>query len=497
MLEVRGLQKFYVGNAALRWGEEDSVQFLAGEVHALAGENGAGKSTLMKIISGIERPSSGTMSLGGHPFQVESIAAARELGLEIVLQESGLIPTMTVAENLFLGREQEFSSLGILNRSRMREASQEALNRVNSQVDPNAVVESLDLETQKFIELARALAHKPRVLIIDEMTASLSLRGVAELKRIMGACASGGATVLFISHYLEEVFELCDQVTVLRDGQLVATTRTAETSEEELQILMVGRSLIGSLYHNEDRLSPRSKVVLSVDNLTVADKVQNCTFSVREGEILGIGGLVGCGAQDIAMAIYGMASLSGGSVKIKGKSFVPTGPRTAIEAGLAYVTGDRERNDLLLQIPIQDNVVLPSLPWRSRFGLLSRRSDRFAVGRLIEKLQIACQSSSDLPMNLSGGNRQKVVLARWLVRDYPVLVLHNPTRGVDVGAKSEIYALLRSLAAEGAGILLISDELNELIGMSDRVLMMRKGKFTGEFTHESAMTEEALIECMV
>ncbi|MCU1439244.1 MAG: hypothetical protein JWP85_241 [Rhodoglobus sp.] len=495
-LKLTAITKNYGATRAVAFGAEESLTFSAGEIHAVAGENGAGKSTLMKILSGIVSPTSGSMELDGVSFAPNSVAEARALGVEIVLQEPGLIPTMTVAENLFLGREDHYSTVGMLNPIRQRKAAAEALAFVGLGLNPSLLVSELDLETQKLVELARAMAFKPRVLIIDEMTASLGKSGVNRLYSLLKQCAGLGVAVLYISHYLEELFSLCDRITVMKDGRLVQTMASADLTEAELQTMMVGRSLVGTLYHAELREDAREQVLLDIRDLWVGDKVKGVSLAIRSGEIVGVGGLVGCGNEQLAEAVFGSIARDSGRVTFRDSPVQRASQRKSIRMGVGFVTGDREKNDLILQHTIQDNALLPNVPFRGVFGFLSRRRDKSDVSMLIDRLKVVCGGPQDAPGNLSGGNRQKVVLAKWLMRDYRLLILQNPTRGVDVGAKSDIYAVIRSLASRGVGVLLVSDELNELIGMSDSILMMRDGEVSGVADKESGPTEELLVGMM-
>jgi ribose transport system ATP-binding protein len=495
-LKLTAITKNYGATKAVAFGAEESLTFSSGEIHAVAGENGAGKSTLMKILSGIVGATSGSMELDGVPFAPSSVSDARALGVEIVLQEPGLIPTMTVAENLFLGREDHYSSFGVLDPFRQRKAAADALAFVGLAINPSVRVSDLDLETQKLVELARAMAFKPRVLIIDEMTASLGKAGVNRLYALLKQCAALGVAVLYISHYLEELFSLCDRITVMKDGRLVQTMASTDLTEPELQTMMVGRSLVGTLYHTELREDAREQVLVDIRDLRVGSKVRGVSLAIRSGEIVGVGGLVGCGNEQLAEAVFGSLARDSGSVTYRGRPSERASQRKSIRMGIGFVTGDREKNDLILQHSIQDNVSLPNVPFRGVLGVLSRRRDKSDVAALIDRLKVVCRGPQDMPGNLSGGNRQKVVLAKWLMRDYGLLILQNPTRGVDVGAKSDIYAVIRSLASRGVGVLLVSDELNELIGMSDSILMMRDGEISGAVDRESGPTEELLVGMM-
>lgn len=497
-LALKGIRKAYDVSTVLDLTDCGDVVFRRGEIHALAGENGAGKSTLVKVVCGLVPPTEGTMELDGKPYSPANLADARAAGVEIVLQEPGLVPGLTVADNLFLGRERLYSRFRLLNGRRRDELARNALQRVGATIPTGMRAGDLDLESQKFVELARALAFQPRVLVVDEMSASLTKQGVVRMSRVLREVATEGTTILFISHYLEETFDLCQRVTVLKDGRHVRTLATTELDESQLQTLMVGRSLVSELYHDEARVpAAASAAVLSISGLSAGKAVRDFSLDVRGGEIVGLGGLVGCGSEDVAHAVFGVGNVSGGKMALSGEPYRPGSSRQAIDRGVGFVSGDREANDLLLQATIQDNIALPTLPMRSRWGVTSRREDAVEAGKVIRQLSIACRGPADYPANLSGGNRQKVVLGKWMLRRPRLLVLQNPTRGVDVGAKSLIYRTLRELAGMGTAILLISDELNELRGMSDRIVIMRRGAIAGKFDGSTNPSEEDLVACMV
>jgi ribose transport system ATP-binding protein len=498
-LALRGIRKTYDATTVLDLSQGADVVFRRGEIHALAGENGAGKSTLVKIVCGLVNPSAGMMELDGAPYAPGTLADARAAGVEIVLQEPGLVPGLSVADNLFLGRERLYSKFGFLDGRRRDRLARAALERVGLSILPDMRAGDLDLESQKFVELARALAFEPRVLVIDEMSASLTRQGVMRMSQVLREAAAAGTAILFISHYLEETFDLCQQVTVLKDGRHVETLPTAGLDESQLQTLMVGRSLVSELYHEGERaaFSPAAPPVLAISGLGAGKAVRDFDLDISAGEIVGLGGLVGCGSEDVAHAIFGVGRAGSGTMKLAGRPYAPHGSREAIDSGVGFVSGDREANDLLLQATIQDNIALPTLPSRAKWGVTSRSDDAARSRTIIEQLAIACRGPADFPSNLSGGNRQKVVLGKWMLQRPQLLVLQNPTRGVDVGAKSLIYRTLRELAGLGTAILLISDELNELRGMSDRIIVMRRGAIAGQFDAHTSPSEEDLVACMV
>lgn len=498
VLQASGLEKQYEGTKALCWDAEPAFEVAAGEIHAVVGENGAGKTTLLSILAGLVAPSAGTVHLAGGNYAPRNVAASRLLGLEIVLQEPGLIGALTVAENFFLGRHAAADTrLGYIRRRRGIEQVRDALAGVAPHVSPRVLASSLSLEDQKLVELARAVHFSPKVLLIDEMSASLSHSGLQRLFAILREQTAEGVAVLYISHYLEEVRELCDRVTVLRDGRIVATLSTEEADERRLTSLMVGRDVSTSLYRTDTNVRGATETLLTAQNLRLDGAYRNISLEVGRGEILGIGGLVGCGSDPLARTLFGAVKPSGGTIILGGAAFAPRTPRDAIKRGVAYVPPDRDREGILLRLPISTNVTLAGLPRLARMGIYSGRGEAHIVQRLIRELSIRCRSEKDLPLKLSGGNRQKVVLAKWLHTEPCLFILHNPTRGIDVGAKAEIYRLIDQLAQQGAAVILISDDLQELIGMSDRIMIMRKGEVSHQTVRDRAPTEDELITYMV
>ncbi|HEX5534473.1 MAG TPA: sugar ABC transporter ATP-binding protein [Actinomycetales bacterium] len=498
LLQIRHLVKKYPGTVAVNIQPGSGVAFAAGSIHALVGENGAGKSTLIGTLGGVVAPEERDILLGGTAFTPGTAPEARSLGIETVRQDSGLVPTLTVAENLFLGRESAFKKAGFLFPAKRRALAAQALAALElNDIRPNQLAGSLDLERQKFVELARALYFQPRVLIIDEMTASLSRKGVQRLFTLLREQAARGVLIIYISHYLEEVFELCDRITVLKDGSVVTTVPSGDVDEDQLSTLMVGRSTRESMFHEELRPEESSDVVLQADGIGVDGAFEDVSFVLRSGEILGVAGLIGCGSEEIGLALFGARPLTSGWMQLDGVPYAPNSPRQAIARGVAHVPSDRDTHGVVLRMSIAENAVLATLRWLSRVGFLSPRRDRRRAQDLIRELGISCRGPRDLPLNLSGGNRQRVVIAKWMVRDNRVLVLHNPTRGVDVGAKAELYRVIRSLSQAGQAILLISDDLQELLGLSDRIIALRRGRISTEFPKGSSPTEELVVAHMI
>jgi ABC-type sugar transport system ATPase subunit len=496
-LEVIGLRKEYPGTLAVDLDPAAPLAFRRGEIHALVGENGAGKSTLVSMIAGVVSPTGGTMKLAATDYAPRDVVDARRTGVDIVLQEPGLVDTMSVEENLILGRETVYARWQMLLPRARRAPAAAALARLRRSIPLGAAAGGLSLEDQKFVELARALSQAPRVLAIDEMTASLSERGVPELFEILRAFAAEGGTVIYISHYLEEVAALCDRVTVMKDGRVVRTLDAKATTEDELSTLMVGRSLKGSLYRSDTTARTDGDVVLEVRGLAVRDRFRDVDLTLHAHEIVGIAGLIGCGSETLALALFGDVRPDAGEIHHRGRPIRLREPSDAIAAGIAFVPGDREREGLILNLALDRNIGLPSVPWLSRFGLIGPTVERRIAARLMKELRIVARAPSDVPFSLSGGNRQKVVISKWLVRENGVLILHNPTRGVDIGGKAEIYALVRDLAERGVAILLISDDLPELLGLSDTLVVMRRGSVSAVVRRDERPTEETVIGFML
>ncbi|AQW46740.1 sugar ABC transporter ATP-binding protein [Streptomyces violaceusniger] len=495
-LVLRGLRRHYPGTKALDWHDDTSLTIDRGRVHGLLGENGAGKSTLLSVIAGLSPLSAGSMELLGRPYSPDSVVRARRSGVEIVLQEPGLVPSLTVAENFLLGRGPVASRAGIVLPGRTVRAVGDALQEIAPHVSPRIRAGSLSLEDRKLVELARAMHFKPSVLLVDEMSACLGHTRLELLFNALRRLRDDGVAIVYISHYLEEIHRVCDTVTVLKDGRLVETL-PARTDTNRLTRLMVGRDIAATLYRTDGTANTGGERVLAVDGLTLANFYSDISFTLRAGEILGIGGLVGCGSEELARTLFGDLRADSGSIALADAPFAPAGPREAIRRGVAYVPPDRDREGVILRLSLLQNILLPTLRKRSLLGLYPGRSDTGISTRMINDLAIRCRGASDVPFHLSGGNRQKIVIAKWLVHPPKVLILHNPTRGIDVGAKSEIYALIQRLAQAGTAILLLSDELPELLGMSDRILVLRRGAMTYEARREDQPTEELLVSRMI
>jgi len=482
VVRLRGVSKEFPGVVAV---DGVDLDILPGEVHVVAGENGAGKSTLMKLLSQVERPTSGEIYISGERVEFHGPGHARRLGVAMVYQEFALAPHLSVAENLFLGREPGRG--GFVNRRAEKEEARGLLRRVGLEVDPDRLVSSLTVAEQQRVEIAKALAIDARVVIMDEPTATLAEKEIEELFEVIRDLTSHGRAVLYISHRLDEIFRIADRVTVMRDGKVVATLPVEELDEAKLVRLMVGRE-IGNLYPKPE--AEIGEVLLRVRGLSRGERLKDCSFEVRAGEILGFAGLVGAGRTELARAVFGADPVDSGEIELEGRPLRIRKPQDAIEAGIGYLTEDRKGEGLALQLGIDQNITLASLP--ARLGFIGLGRERSIAERRREQLNIRTPSVRRKVQVLSGGNQQKVVVARWLETRARVLFFDEPARGIDVGAKAEMFALIGELAREGRGIVLISSYLPELINMCDRILVMRDGRVAGVLEREE-FSEEGII----
>jgi ribose transport system ATP-binding protein len=491
VLRMEAISKAFPGVQAL-----DDVDFAAaaGEVVALVGENGAGKSTLMKTLCGAYRKDEGCIFLHGQEVEIESPHHAQELGIAIIYQEFNLTPNQTAAANIFLSREPRESGVGrflsFVDRRRMEREAQEHLDRVGAHVPATALVRDLSVAQQQMVEVAKALAVDARIIIMDEPTSALGEEEVETLFEIIGTLKSRGIAVVFITHRLEEVKRIADRVVVLRDGRRVGGMPIGEATPEKIIQLMVGRELT-DMFHKE--VAEIGAPLLEVRGLTRRGVVKDVDFTLRKGEILGIAGLVGAGRTEMARLIFGADHRGGGEILIDGKSAHVTSPVDAVRAGIGLVPEDRGNQGLVLNLPVLENTVLPTLNQHANVGWVNRRKARKTTQAYVDKLSIRTPHLRQRARFLSGGNQQKVVLAKWLASQPKVLIMDEPTRGIDVGAKAEVHALMSQLAQEGMGIIMISSELPEILGMSDRILVMSEGRVAaildrGEATQETIMT---------
>jgi rhamnose transport system ATP-binding protein len=454
----------------------------------LLGENGAGKSTLVKVITGVHQPDGGEILLDGIPAHFRDTWDTRQAGITAIYQELSLFPDLDVAENIFVGY-QPTAAGGRIDWRKLYKKADELLNSLGVHLDLKQKARTLSIAQQQMVEIARAFSLNARILIMDEPTSSLTLNEVADLFRLVRRLREEGKAIIFISHRLEELFEIADRVTVLRDGTYVDTRSIEDVTRDDLIRMMVGRT-ISNLFPKQD-VKP-GEVVLEAENLTRAGAFRDISFTLRKGEILGMAGLVGAGRTNVARANFGVEPATGGRIKIDGREVTVTSPQQAIELGLAYVPEDRQLHGLIPAMHITSNISLPMLREFSRSGWLNFKKERRASYEAARQMEVRANNIWQRARELSGGNQQKVVLAKWLATQPRILILDEPTRGIDVGTKAAVHALMSKLASEGMAILMISSELPEVLGMSDRILVMHEGQMTAQFTREEA-TQEKII----
>lgn len=485
LLVLEGATKNFGPVKALRDG---TIKLFAGETHALVGENGAGKSTLVKILAGAHEPDSGQLIIEGLLATVDSPAAARAAGIAVIYQEPTLFPDLTIAENIFVGR-QPIRPARRIDRNAMNKATTDLFTKLGVQLDPERPARGLSVADQQLVEIAKALSLNAQVLIMDEPTAALSGVEVDRLFEVMRMLCGRGAAVLFISHRLEEVFEISQRVTIMRDGRVVSTAPIQELTVDEIIRAMVGRDLAA--------LFPRTKatpgdVLLEVEHLGREGVLEDINFTVRRGEIVALAGLVGSGRSEVARAVFGIDQRTSGVVRLAGKVLPNGRPLAAMSAGMALVPEDRRHQGLVMELDIGQNIALASLRRLRRYGLISRTAQRSLASWWASQLKLKFGDLKNSAATLSGGNQQKAVLGKWLARHPSLLIIDEPTRGIDIGAKSEVHRILDSLVADGLAVLIISSELPEIIGMADRILVLREGRLVAELSGTEATANSVM-----
>ena len=472
VLQMKGVKKYFPGVKAL-----DGVDFELnkGEIHALLGENGAGKSTLIKILTGIYSMTEGSIHIKGEEVHMKSVKDARDNRIAAIHQEICLVPYISVARNVYLGRELK-TKLGLMDDKTMEEETQKLLDRLGMDIDASKEVRQYSIAQQQLIEIAKALALDAEILLMDEPTSSLTEKEVTKLFETIRRLKDNGTSIIYISHRMEELFELSDRVTVLRDGQYIGTYVTKDTTREELVAAMVGRQL--TEFYVKDSV-PQDEVFMEVKNLSREGVFQDVSFTLKKGEILGVSGMVGAGRSEVARAIVGIDAKNSGEVLLEGKALNIQKPIDAINAGIVLIPENRKEEGLVLENSVRFNTTLAVLKQFIKGVIWNRKKEEGIVDSHIKSLKIRTPHQEQLILNLSGGNQQKVVIAKWLATEPKVLIMDEPTRGVDVGAKAEIYTIMNSLAKQGISIIMISSDLPEIINMSDRVMVMREGKLAG------------------
>ncbi len=485
IVELSGIAKHFGGVQALRGVD---FRLFPGEVHALVGENGAGKSTLVKILAGIHRPDAGGVKVGGEVVELRSPIQAQALGIAVVQQEPMLFPDLDVAENVFMGRHPR-DRFGRVDWKRMHREVNQLLASLDVSLSSHTPLQGLSVAEQQLVEIAKALSMQARVLVLDEPTAALSAHEVEELFAIVKQLRERGVAILFVSHRLEEVFKIADRLTVFRDGAHIITAPVSEMNTEEIIKHMVGRELSNLFPKSEAEIG---EVVLEVRHLTRAGVFADVSFQLRRGEILGLAGLVGAGRTEVARVLFGIDRAESGEIWLKGKKVRIRSPQHAMDNGIAYVPEDRHQQGLVMNFSIAANVTLPILQQVSRLGLIYPRREQKIAAEYSRQLRVRSTGVEQLVNTLSGGNQQKVVLSKWLATNPSVLILDEPTRGIDVGAKAEVHRIISDLAGSGLAIILISSELPEVLAMADQVIVLHEGRVTGAFARSEATQERVM-----
>ena len=484
-IEMRGIDKLFGSNQVLK---QAGFTLESGEVHALMGENGAGKSTLMKILTGVYTKDAGTVLVDGKEVNYKNPQEAEKAGIVFIYQELNVMFDLTVEENLFMGKEIH-GKFGICDKKAMQKKAQEALNILGVNISPKTVMAELSVGQQQMVEICKALMADAKVIIMDEPTAALTQSETVALFKVIESLRKKGVSMVYISHRMEEIFELCDRITVLRDGSYIGVKNIPETNMNEIVKMMIGRE-IGERYPS--RNVKIGKEVLKVKELTRKGTFHDVNFSVRAGEVLGVSGLMGAGRTEIMQAIFGNLSYESGTIEIDGKEVKISNPRQAMGHGIGFITEDRKTEGLMLDKSIRENISLCNLRRISKSSVISREAEKNMVAEAIKDLHIKCFGSYHECNNLSGGNQQKVVLAKWILTNPKILILDEPTRGVDIGAKKEIYSIINKLAAQGVAIIMVSSELPEVLGMSDNIMVVREGEVRGIISYEEANQERVM-----
>jgi len=485
-LSIRNVVKAFPGVRAV---DDVSLDVRRGEVHALIGENGAGKSTLMHLVAGVYQPDSGTIELDGVSTAGLSEQGAADAGIAMVFQERSLVGALSVADNIYAGR-QPTNRLGVIRRGPMHEGARRILSDLEVDIDPRTPVSHLSSGQQQMVEIAKGLSHELKLLILDEPTSSLTLTESRHLFRVIRRLAAQGVAIIYVSHRMSEIFEISDRVTVLKDGRVTGDCDTASSTHESLIAMMVGREL--SFSPDPRRAPADAGIALEVRELS-ADRVVSASFSLRYGEIVCLAGLLGAGRTEVCEAIFGVRPITGGSVRVDGQELRPRSPADSMAAGISMLPEDRKEGGLFIDFSVVDNVVAANLEAYTHGGLLSRPEMRRVAESYVDTLRIATPNIRREVRNLSGGNQQKVLLAKWLARDPRILIVDEPTRGVDVGSKADIYRILRELAAKGMALLVVSSDMLEVLALAHRIVVMCEGRVAGEIDAATA-TEIAILE---
>ena len=487
ILEMKGIDKRFSGVHALK---SVNLELREGEVHALMGENGAGKSTLMKVLCGIHKRNAGEVILFGKPVDFSNIKESQDAGISIIHQELNMMNHLTVAQNIYIGREPMVNGIYIDDK-KMEEDARKLFEKIGVDIDPSVKVGSLTVGKQQMVEIAKAVSHDSKILILDEPTAALTQTEVEELFKIMNDLKAKGIGMIYISHRMDEINRISDRITVMRDGEYVGTLITKDTTKDEIVKMMVGRVIYGDK-KEQSAVADDADVVLEVKNLNRGKEIKDVSFKLRRGEILGFSGLMGAGRTEVARAIYGADKPDSGEIYVNGKKVRNRTPEEAVKNGICYLSEDRKRYGLLLDKSVAENSVLSNLDDYISCGFINDAKIEAAAEKENAKLKTKTPSMKQLLKNLSGGNQQKVIIARWLLKNSDIFIFDEPTRGIDIGAKSEMYTLMEELASQGKSVIMISSELAEIQRLSDRVIVMCEGRITGELDIADATQEKIM-----
>lgn len=475
------------------------IEIQRGEIRGLIGENGSGKSTFSTIIAGAQKADSGTFEIEGSPYVPHNMVEAQNCGISMIIQEMGTIPRITVASNIFAGRLEQFSRMGVLNWAKINSEANAILRDIGApEIDAKMPIDALNFEDRKIVEIARAMVSNPNLLIVDETTTALATKGRAIIYNLINKMHEENKAVLFISHDLDELMEVCNTITVLRDGVIIDTLGKEQMSVDLMRNLMVGRELIGSYYRPDYDGASSDEVLLEAKQISLRPYFKNVDIKLHKGEILGLGGLSDCGMHEIGKVLFGIEKSLTGKVTLTADGVEISSPEAAVENNMAYVSKDRDKESIILDASIKTNVVLPSLPHlKKALGYIPKKSEAELTDKQISTMRVKCRDGNQLMKELSGGNKQKVVFSKWLGTDSEIFILDCPTRGIDVGVKADMYKLMMELKAAGKGIIMISEELVELIGMSDRILLYKDGVQTTELMRSPDLTEKDVIEYII
>jgi ribose transport system ATP-binding protein len=489
ILQIESLKKKFDAICAL---ENADFELLKGEIHALAGENGAGKSTLIKIMSGIHSRDGGRIRIDGNEVQIETPAAAQDLGISVIYQDFDLAPNLSVAHNLLLGREPK-TLLGLINGKECRKLARRFLGRVGLEIDTDSLVGRLTVAQRQLVAIAKAISLNTRILVMDEPTSALASDEVEHLLGLVVKLKQKDTSIIFVSHKLDEIFRICDRITVFRDGKSIGTRGIAETSTKEIISMMVGRNL-QDLFSKENHV--QSELLLEARAMQKRAVINDISFSLRKGEILGIFGLKGAGRAELARTLFGLETLDNGELFLEGESVKINSPQKAIKRGIGFIPEDRKTQGLFPNMDVKENLSISVIDTLSDYGFINGKKERKTATEYISRLKIRTTGPGQMIAELSGGNQQKIILARWLACMPKVLIMHEPTAGIDIGARSEIYKVLNDLVAGGIGIMLLSSDLPEVLGLCDQILVMHAGCIVARFLQSEA-TEEKVMHSLV